>query len=171
MFCPKCGSHNAEDARFCSNCGIVLGDLTGPPQGAPSPGPAAPPPGFTPAATTPVQAPPSQAFVEDYMVWAILVSVMSFCCCSCLSLPLGIVAIVYATQVKGCLQRGDYAGAMAASKNARMWVIITAVAFAVLMVLNVIFYSLGMFGHNMPWMQPFMRQPWMRQPWVPHRTI
>jgi len=35
--------------------------------------------------------------------------------------PFGIVAIIYAAQVKSRLQVGDYTGALAASKNAAMW--------------------------------------------------
>jgi Interferon-induced transmembrane protein len=52
--------------------------------------------------------------VPNYLVWAILATL---CCC----LPAGIVAIVYAAQVDGKLEAGDYAGAVAASDNAKMW--------------------------------------------------
>ncbi|MDB6016515.1 MAG: Interferon-induced transrane protein [Pedosphaera sp.] len=52
--------------------------------------------------------------VPNYLVQAIL---CTLCCC----LPLGIVAIVYAAQVNGKLQAGDYQGALAASKNAKLW--------------------------------------------------
>lgn len=52
--------------------------------------------------------------VPNYLVPAIL---STLCCC----LPFGIVAIVYAAQVNGKLQAGDYAGAENASKNAKMW--------------------------------------------------
>ena len=36
MFCGQCGTQNADDARFCSNCGEVL-------NAAPAPEPVAPP--------------------------------------------------------------------------------------------------------------------------------
>ena len=52
--------------------------------------------------------------VPNYLVQSILVTL---CCC----LPFGIVAIVYAAQVNTKLAAGDVAGAMAASKNAKMW--------------------------------------------------
>ncbi|MBE0535990.1 MAG: CD225/dispanin family protein [Phycisphaerae bacterium] len=52
--------------------------------------------------------------VPNHLVPAILVTV--FCC-----LPFGIVAIVYAASVNGKVQAGDYAGAVAASRNAAMW--------------------------------------------------
>jgi hypothetical protein len=56
--------------------------------------------------------------VPNYLVFAILATV--FCC-----LPTGIPAIVYAAQVNGKLQAGDLAGAQQASKNARMWCLIS----------------------------------------------
>jgi hypothetical protein len=57
--------------------------------------------------------------VPNYLVFAILVTIL---CC----LPAGIPAIVYAAQVNGKLQAGDIAGAQLASKNAKMWCIISA---------------------------------------------
>ncbi len=58
--------------------------------------------------------PPPGTTVPNYLVFAILVTVL---CC----LPTGIPAIVFAAQVNGKLQAGDWAGAQAASKNAKMW--------------------------------------------------
>ncbi len=75
----------------------------------PAPPPGAPP-SFAPAGITPTV----PATVPNYLVQAIL---CTLCCC----LPFGIVAIVYAAQVNGKLQAGDYAGAQAASKNAKLW--------------------------------------------------
>jgi len=57
--------------------------------------------------------------VQNYLVFAILATV--FCC-----LPAGIPAIVYAAQVNGKLQVGDWAGAQLASNNAKMWCLISA---------------------------------------------
>jgi hypothetical protein len=53
--------------------------------------------------------------VKNYLV----LSIISTCCCGCL--PLGIVAIYFATQVDARLARGDYEGAMNASNKARLW--------------------------------------------------
>ena len=63
-----------------------------------------------PYAPTPQQ-PPT---VSNYLVQSILVTL--FCC-----LPFGIVAIVFAAQVNGKLQAGDYAGAAQSSKSAKLW--------------------------------------------------
>lgn len=101
MFCPQCGANNADTAVVCVQCGRNLR------------------PGVTP---TPLPAQgvvlPPGATVPNYLVFAILTTV--FCC-----LPAGIPAIVYAAQVNGKLQVGDLAGAQAASKNAKMWCLIS----------------------------------------------
>lgn len=54
------------------------------------------------------------ATVPNYLVQAILVTL---CCC----LPAGVVAIIYAAQVNSKLATGDVAGAMSASRNAKIW--------------------------------------------------
>jgi hypothetical protein len=101
MFCPQCGASNADTAVVCVQCGRNLQ------------------PGATPT-PLPVQGVvlPPGATVPNYLVFAILATV--FCC-----LPAGIPAIVYAAQVNGKLQAGDLAGAQAASKNAKMWCLIS----------------------------------------------
>lgn len=53
--------------------------------------------------------------IDNYLWQSIAVTVM---CC----LPFGIVAIIYASKVDGLVAKGDIAGAMAASKSAKMWV-------------------------------------------------
>ncbi len=107
MFCPQCGASNAENAIVCVQCGRNL--QPGVPTQA------------MPGQPTPIQTPgvviPPGATVQNYLVFAILVTV--FCC-----LPAGIPAIVFAAQVNGKLQAGDYAGAMQASKNAKLWTLI-----------------------------------------------
>jgi hypothetical protein len=63
----------------------------------------------------PLTQPPGQPVnVPNYLVQSILVTL--FCC-----LPFGIVAIVFAAQVNGKLQANDFAGALQASKSAKMW--------------------------------------------------
>jgi len=55
-----------------------------------------------------------QVEVPNYLMQSILVTL---CCC----LPVGIPAIIYASQVKTKLAHGDLAGAQASSKNAKLW--------------------------------------------------
>ncbi len=104
MFCPQCGANNADNAVVCVQCGR---NLQSPPATQPPAMPGAP-------IQTPGVVLPPGAAVQNYLVFAILTTV--FCC-----LPAGIVAIVYAAQVNGKLQAGDYNGAQQASKNAKLW--------------------------------------------------
>ncbi|HET7932326.1 MAG TPA: CD225/dispanin family protein [Rhodanobacteraceae bacterium] len=118
-YCRNCGQPNADDAAFCSACGTAIRQPTAPPSGQP----AAP---ATPAAALPVAGTPD--YVPNYLVPSILL--MLFCC-----LPGGIVALVYASSVNGRLAQGDRAGAIAASKSARLWCMISVgvgVAIAVI---------------------------------------
>ena len=82
---------------------------------------------------TPQQPPAS---VPNYLVPAILTI---FCCW-----PLSVVAIIFAAQVNGKLQAGDYAGAVDSSKKAKMfsWIsfglgLVVIVIYVILMVLGV----------------------------------
>ena len=102
MFCSQCGANNADNALICNQCGKTLQ--------------AGGPPAYTQPAAL---APSSGVFVQNYLVFAILATVL---CC----LPAGIPAIVYAAQVNGKLAAGDIAGAQEASKNAKLWCLISA---------------------------------------------
>jgi hypothetical protein len=90
---------------------------------------ARPPAGAIPPLNAPATPPAS---VPNYLVQAIL---CTLCCC----LPFGIVAIVYAAQVNGKLQAGDYAGALEASGKAKLW---CWIAFGVGLVTNGIILAL-----------------------------
>jgi hypothetical protein len=74
-----------------------------------------------PSCGTPVQQFTAAAPVPNYLVHSILVTL---CCC----LPLGVVALVYSAQVNSKLAAGDIAGAEAASRSARTWVIVALIA-------------------------------------------
>ena len=71
---------------------------------------------------------------DNYLVWAILSTL--FCC-----LPLGIASIVFAAQVDGKYNSGDYAGAQASSEKAKkfaMWAAIAGVVVAVLYIVLIV---------------------------------
>lgn len=91
-------------------------------QGQPPPGYPAPQPGW-----------PGQREPDNYLVWAILVTIM---CC----LPLGIVSIVYSTKVSGLWAQGRYAEAQTAADNAKKWAIIAAVVGVAATVIGVILW-------------------------------
>lgn len=112
-----------------------------PPPPPPPSSPPPPPPGFGGGPDFPPPPPsfggpgnvggygqPSAGKVPSYMVWAILTTL--FCC-----LPFGIVSIVKASHVNSKLAAGDYEGAVAASKAAKMWAIISAVVGVVAIVI------------------------------------
>ena len=115
MNCPNCGTSNLDNTTICVNCGRPLtsaGGYTPPPPPPPAPHASyTPPPSSGPGYGAPV------APIPNYLWQSIVVTL---CCC----LPFGVVAIIFAAQVNDKLRRGDVAGAMAASKNAKTWVIV-----------------------------------------------
>ena len=119
MYCPQCGTQNADNAGFCSKCGQNFGGAVA----QPTPQGVVIPPGPAPQ-------------IPNYLVPAILVTI--FCC-----LPAGIVSIIYAAQVNTKLAAGDILGAQAASKNAKTWCIISVVA---IFVVGFLYACLAFFG-------------------------
>ena len=86
----------------------------------------------------PGQQPPMKP--DNNLVWAILSTIL---CC----LPLGIVAIVYASKVDGLYNQGDYAGAQEAADNAKKWAMWGAIISIVFLVLY--FIAIAVFGISM----------------------
>src|SRR4051812_49991486 len=80
--------------------------------------------------------PPAGQAPQNYLVFAILTTV---CCC----LPLGIPAIVFASQVNSKLAAGDLAGAMDSSRKAKMWCWIALGCGIVLEIFVGIFYGVA----------------------------
>lgn len=122
MFCRQCGTLNAENAPTCTSCGNAL---TANPYGGSAvqglAGQGAGVPGGMPMEGKP----------KNYLVESILVT---FCCC----LPLGIVGIVYASQVDSKWNFGDHAGAVAAADNAKKF---TIIGLAIGLVLNLLVFG------------------------------
>jgi Interferon-induced transmembrane protein len=84
-----------------------------------------PPPPEPPTSPQPFSAFGAQAPPPNYLVWAILSTVLCF-------LPLGVVSVVFATQVNGKWAMGDVAGAARASATAKVFAIWAAIVGAVL---------------------------------------
>ncbi len=104
----------------------AAGWSTGPPPGGQAPPQGYPPPGGHPA-------PYGGGYgyrqpIDSHLAWGIVTTLL---CC----MPFGIVSIVYASQVNGKQAVGNIAGAMAASRNAKTWAIVSAVTGAGLIVL------------------------------------
>lgn len=114
---------------------------TPPPPGPPAPYAGEPAPAWSTApAAGPYGAAPYGVPPDNYLVWAILATI--FCC-----LPVGIPAIVFASQVNSKWAAGDVAGAEYASKRARQlatWAAIAGVAF------TVIYFAFGIIATMMP---------------------
>jgi hypothetical protein len=75
--------------------------------------------------------PPPGPKPSNYLPWAIATTLL---CC----LPAGIVSIVFAAQVDGKWNSGDYAGAQASSQKARTWAIVSAVVGLVLSAIYIV---------------------------------
>jgi len=130
--CLNCGTSNLDNASICVNCGRPLTGAAPPPPPPPSAPQQAsytPPP---PSRFDTPGHPPAQQ-IPNYLWQSIVVTL---CCC----LPLGIVAIIFAAQVNDKLRSGDVAGAMAASKNAKMWCLI---AFGLGLLVFIIYALVG----------------------------
>ena len=82
--------------------------------------------------------PSASADVPNYLVPAILATI--FCC-----LPLGVVSIIFATQVNSKIAAGDTAGAVEASGKAKMFMMIAVGAGLLTWVCAVILWIV-MFG-------------------------
>lgn len=73
---------------------------------------------------------------DNYLVWAILTTVL---CC----LPLGVVSIVFSSQVNSKWAMGDVAGAQEASRKARKFAIWSGIAAVVVLVLGLVLVVAG----------------------------
>jgi hypothetical protein len=76
---------------------------------------------------------PGQQEPDNYLVWAILCTVL---CC----LPFGIISLVHSNKVAGLWAQGRAAEAQEASNNAKKWAIIGAIAGAVTYAIIIILY-------------------------------
>lgn len=113
MYCSKCGTLNDDNSEICTACGNSLNLKKSEPSETT----------ITPAAATNYDSSYNAVNekVPNYLVWSIIVTVISVFLCNIIALPTGIVAIVFSTQVDSKLKAGDYDGAVRASKNAKIW--------------------------------------------------
>lgn len=103
-----------------------------------TPPPPPPPPSYG-APGGPAGTPP-----PNYLVWSILTTI--FCC-----LPVGVVSIIFSTQVNSKWALGDVAGAQDASDKAKKFAIWSAIAWAIITLLylvGVLALGIGSFDFN-----------------------
>lgn len=72
---------------------------------------------------------------NNYLVLAIISTVLGLC--SCMGLIIGIVAIIFATQVDSKYKLGDYPGAFSSSQNAKIFSIIAIVFDAIAIIISI----------------------------------
>lgn len=124
MYCPHCGTENADDAWTCRACGAPVAN-----------------PYEANAAAPGVALPSGPVF--NWLAPAIVATVFSGMCGCVIALPCGIVAIVYAAQVNGYLRSNDIAQAVRSAKLARNW---TLAAFAIWGTIIVLYVALMIVG-------------------------
>ena len=89
--------------------------------------------------------PPSakaDAPVPNHLAWAIIATVLATCLCCPLGL-IGIVAIVFSSQVNGKLNQGDLEGAQRASANAKTWCWVATALAIIGLVWSIYAFSTG----------------------------
>ena len=91
------------------------------------------------------QQPGYQQQPDNYLVWAILCTVL---CC----LPFGIVSLVYSNKVSGLWASGRYAEAQGAANSAKQWAIIGAITGAITYAIVTVLYIalVVMVVHDLP---------------------
>jgi hypothetical protein len=94
--------------------------------GYPPPGGYGPPGGYSGGPTPP----------NNHLVMAIITTVL---CC----LPLGIVSIVFASQVNSKWAAGDYQGAVSSSESAKKWWIAALISGIVVLVLYIVLVAVA----------------------------
>lgn len=85
--------------------------------------------------------PPASSEIPNYLIPAILATV--FCC-----LPLGVVSIIFATQVNSKIAAGDLAGAAESSKKAKMFMFLAVGGGLLVWVFVIVMwiFAIGMAG-------------------------
>lgn len=133
MLCPKCGTQNIEGVTFCGACGAQLKTVEEPPIYYRQ---INPPAGG--AASGGVLSP------KTYLTEAIIVTSISFFCCmfSIISLVLGIIAIVKASNVTADFQAGQIDKALNDADTAKkltIWAAVIAIVWPLIIVVIVPF--------------------------------
>lgn len=79
---------------------------------------------------------------DNNLPLAIISTVLGCCSPCCIGLILGIIAIVYSSQVKTKYEAGDYDGALQAAKNTKIFSYITLGLLVLNIIIQLVIYSL-----------------------------
>jgi len=157
MICPKCGAQNMDGVTFCGNCGgqlLSYSPITPEePQQNENYSQQQPPlygnsaegnSNYRSSVNPSGSSSDSPTFPpKNYMTESIIVTVVTFlCCCSPISIILGIIAIVKANSVNSEFARGNYEGANSNANSAKKLTIWAAIVAVITVVLVLIFYVL-----------------------------
>ena len=80
--------------------------------------------------------------IPNYLAWAIVSTVLATCLCCPIGL-IGIVAIVFSSQVNTKLGQGDIEGARRASNNAKIWCWVATALAIVGLIINILIFATG----------------------------
>jgi hypothetical protein len=80
--------------------------------------------------------------IPNYLAWSIIATVLATCLCCPLGL-VGIVAIVFASQVNSKLNQGDVDGARRASANAKIWCWVATALAIIGLLINIAVFATG----------------------------
>ncbi|WP_411833149.1 CD225/dispanin family protein [Pseudoxanthomonas mexicana] len=79
--------------------------------------------------------------IPNHLAWSIISTVLATCLCCPLGL-IGIVAIVFSSQVNSKLNQGDVEGARRASANAKTWCWVATVLAILGLVINIVYFTM-----------------------------
>ena len=92
------------------------------------------------SATPPM--PQAHGNIPNYLAWSIISTVLATCLCCPLGL-IGIVAIVFSSQVNSKLNQGDIDGARRASANAKTWCWVATALAIIGLLINIVMFATG----------------------------
>jgi len=141
MNCLKCGAQNIDGVTFCGSCGTQMESNFQPPQTPPQN--LSPQPQYqqqqsynTNGATTRESLNGGMVPPKNYMIESIIVTILSLtCCCSPISVILGVIAIIKANNVNTEFAYGNMNEALNNSDSAKkltLWAAIITVVCSIL---------------------------------------
>jgi cytochrome c biogenesis protein CcdA len=95
---------------------------------------------------------------DNNLVLSIVGTVLGLCSPCCIGLILGIVAIVFSSQVDTKYNQGDYNAAIDSAKKAKTFALIAIGLFVVGIIINIIMLLLGGMDSYMDWYKDILEQ-------------